>query len=359
MSAESGAAGRRPLRVGLDMRLTVYRSGGISRYAEQLAQALGELDDVEMVPYYSNADERARGGRRLRTPPHHRLEEWTLSLEVLVSRERLDVFQSPDFISPRLIGCLRIATVHDLAFHTWPGFLAPDALAYYNRLDKSRYWTDGWITPSRWTADALQSAYDIPAERVAIIPHGVPPQLADTQAVPFEAREGFILAVGTVEPRKNYDLLLDALAEMSDPPPLVVAGAPGWQSDATQDRLRTTPGVEWHENADDALLRRLYRSAIAVVVPSHAEGFGFSALEAMVHGTPVISSGTGAMPEVTGDAALTPEAMSSDAWARAIARLREDRELWNTLAGSGVTRARRFTWEAAARKTVAFYRRLG
>lgn len=340
------------------MRLTAYRGGGISRYADQLARALSDLDNLEVLPYYAASDERAGTGQRLRTPPHHRLEEWSLPLEVLINRKRLDVFHSPDFISPRLIGCLRVATVHDLAFQTWPAFLSPDALAYYNRLGQSRNWTDGWVTPSRWTADALQAAYDIPPERVEVIPHGVPPQLAGTLPLPFAEREGFILAVGTVEPRKNYDMLLDALNEMADPPRLVIVGAAGWQSDATQDRLRHAPGVRWHDSGDDALLRRLYSKATAVVVPSHAEGFGFSALEAMVHGTPVISSGTGALPEVTGDVALVPESLSPDAWEYAIARLREDKDLWNGLSDRGVMRAKQFTWEQTARETAAFYRRL-
>jgi glycosyltransferase involved in cell wall biosynthesis len=176
--------------------------------------------------------------------------------------------------------------------------------------------------------------------------------------VPRAGRGDYVLAVGTVEPRKRYDLLLDALQERGALPRLVIAGSSGWNSGLLEGRLRSAVGVEWVATADDDALRRLYREAIALVVQSRAEGFGLPALEAMAVGTPVVSSGGGALPEVTGDAALPVAEPTGEAWAAAIARISGEDALWERLSAAGRARAREFSWDAAARATAQVYRSL-
>jgi glycosyltransferase involved in cell wall biosynthesis len=341
------------------MRLAAYRGGGISRYARELYAALAALDELTLLPLWSRREREApQTGARLRTPPHHRLERHTIPLELRLHRLRYGVYHAPDFIAPRLKRRPVVATVHDLAFEAWPGDLAPDSLAYYRRLRQSRTWTDAWITPSQWTARELSDRFDIDTASIHVIPHGESLGLLCMPVVPREQRGNYVLAVGTVEPRKRYGMLLDALGQWSGGPEVVIAGQRGWQVPDLEQRLHRTPRVTWYQAADDEHLRDLYRHAVALAVPSRAEGFGLPALEAMAAGTPVLSSGGGALREVTGDAAQTVLGDSGAAWGDAITRITEDETRWWQLSAAGRQRAAAFSWERAAQETAAVYRAL-
>ncbi len=281
-----------------------------------------------------------------------------MPVELALGRYWPSVYHAMDFIAPRLPGIAAVATVHDLAFVHWPDDLEPDALAYYRQLGTSRNRTAAWITPSVWTADELAGIYGVDRSSIHVIPHGVSLNLHDVAPIPRIERGDYILAVGTVEPRKRYDLLLDAMAQGDVLPRLVIAGRVGWNSQSLERRLRSTDGVNWIADATDATLKRLYQQAIAVVVPSRAEGFGLPALEAMAVGTPVVSSGGGALPEVTGDAALTVEQATAEAWSSAIAQITTDRILWEELSTAGTTKARFFSWDRSAEATASVYRAL-
>jgi glycosyltransferase involved in cell wall biosynthesis len=347
------------LRVALDLRLAGYRAGGIARYADELYHALRPIPGLAVRAVRTHRDH-APDPRalRVRTPPHHRIEQYALGAELLTRRPRPQVFHATDFIAPRLPGTPVVATVHDLTFLTNPELLDPTGLDYYRRIFKSKRRTAAWITPSQWTADALVELVGVASEAITVIPHGVPSLSVAASPLPNANRGSYLLAVGTVEPRKRYDLLLDALALLQEPPPLIVVGQPGWRSAATELRLRTTPRVGWRTAVSDDELAVLYRQAWAVAVPSLAEGFGLSALEAMAHGTPVISSGYGALPEVTGPTALAPVDDSAEAWAAALERLRGDAALWQRLADDGYRRSLTFTWQQAAQETAEVYRQV-
>ena len=347
----------RPLRVGLDLRLAAYRTAGIARYAVELSHALARLEGVELVPLRHASDVASDQNQlRLRTPPHHRFEERLLRAELRLRRARFDLYHATDFIAPDLGETPVVATVHDLAFMRWPEHLSADALTYYRRIETSKHHTRHWITPSAWTRDELCELLDIPPERVAVIPHGVPSYVAHVGVVPRGERRPFILALGTVEPRKRFDLLLDAIERIDPRPELLVAGQPGWNTDALQQRLRTTPGVTWLRNASDQEIRRLLAGAMALAIPSQAEGFGFPALEAMACGTPVISSNHGALAEVTGEAAIVPDPDDADGWAEALSSILTDAFEWERASLAGAIRATAFSWERAARQTLEVYR---
>lgn len=346
------------LRVAVDLRLAGYRAGGIARYATDLYAALTTLPDLSVSALRTSADPAMDDNSpRLRTPPHFRLERYSIAVELALKRQRFDVYHATDFIAPRLPGVATVATVHDLAFLQRPGDLERSSLAYYEQIAVARSWTDAWITPSRWTADDLSASFDIDPGAITVIPHGVSLDLQREPVVPRESRGGYLLAVGTIEPRKRYDLLLDALASMPEPPRLEVVGKSGWNSETTEGRLDNASGVTWQRNADDTTLRDLYRNAYAVVIPSHSEGFGFAALEAMACGTPVVSSNQGGLPDVTGLAALIPDADDPQSWAAAVERIQDDEQLWNELSAFGKRRALEFSWDRAARETAAVYRR--
>lgn len=346
------------LHAAIDLRLAAYRTGGIARYASGLYAALGSRDDLRVTGLRARADAAVDGNAvHLRTPPHHRLERYSLAVELALARARPDVYHATDFIAPRVPGVPVVATVHDLEFLRHPEFLEASALKYYRQLESSRNWTEYWITPSQWTADDLMRSFDIERRWITVVPQGIERHLAQRPVVPRAERGSYILAVGTIEPRKRFDLLLTAVTLMSGPPRLEVVGKQGWESEDVTQRLTSTPRVNWRSDESDAQLWELYRNAFAVVVPSKSEGFGLVALEAMAAGTPVVSSGHGSLPEVTGDAALTPLTDDPPGWAAAIERIMDDEPLWNELSLFGQRRAREFSWERTAKETLAVYRR--
>ncbi len=346
------------MRVGIDQRLAAYRMGGIARYAIELGNALERFDTLELVKF-GHAKESAPGGNRmlLRTPPHHRLESQFLRLELALRRASIDVFHATDFVPPGLGGTATVATVHDLAFLRWPDQLEANALAYYRQILNPRRHPTLWITPSEWTRNDLCEQVGVDPATVFVIPHGASSFLTDVGIVPRAVRRPYLVTVGTVEPRKRYDLLLDALALIDERPELVIAGQPGWNSDAIQRRLRTDPSVTWLDTTSDLEIRRLIAGAVALALPSLEEGFGLSALEAMACGTPVVSSGHGALPEVTGGAAMTPRTDDPQGWAAELERVMLDIPAWRQASTEGFERSRHFTWERAAESTLEVYQR--
>ncbi len=346
----------RRIRVGLDQRLAAYRTAGIARYALELGHALSRIPKVEVVPLRHARDETPVETQvRLRTPPHHRFEERLLGLEFMIRRIRFDIYHATDFITPHLRKTPSVATVHDLAFMRWPDQLSSDALAYYRRLLDRRGDTARWITPSEWTRNDLCELAGVNRSLVSVIPHGVSSFVDAVGVVPRAQRRPYIVAVGTVEPRKRYDLLLDAIASLEPSPELCLVGQPGWNTEELQKRLQTTPGVTWLRNATDQEVRRLLAGAMALAVPSLAEGFGLGALEAMACGTPVVSSGHAALSEVTGDVAITPATDDADGWTDALRAALTDSFQWERASLAGVGRSHVFSWDRAAAETLRVY----
>jgi glycosyltransferase involved in cell wall biosynthesis len=165
---------------------------------------------------------------------------------------------------------------------------------------------------------------------------------------------GFLLAVGTIEPRKNYPRLLAAYRRLKSrgvTVPLVVAGRVGWAYGDALDELRAEPGVCLLGHVDDATLLALYRAAAVLALPSLYEGFGLPLLEAMSEGLPALAGAAGALPALAGDAALLVDPLDVEAISDGLGRLLQDGPLRQRLATAGRRRAERYSWEAAAGAT--------
>jgi glycosyltransferase involved in cell wall biosynthesis len=183
----------------------------------------------------------------------------------------------------------------------------------------------------RTKADVL-AHYEVPADKVSAIPHGVDPAFS-----PGPGRHDYVLFVGAVSTRKNPLAAADAADAVGLP--LVVAGP---ENDATLARTLRDRGADLRGYVSKDELIELYRGAAALVLPSQHEGFGLPALEAMACGTPVVVSEDPALREVVGDARA--------------ADVRDAVENRERLAAAGIARARRFTWEETALRTAAVYR---
>lgn len=285
-------------------------------------------------------------------------------------RRRAEVFHGPaNGLPVASLGLPGVVTVHDLAIYEHPEWfpsgqwLSTRLLVPY-ALRAARV----VIVPSEATRRAVGRHFPGALEKTRVIGHGVEPEfsapidaarlqsLRDRLAVP----ERFILQVGTVQPRKNYETTLRALARVPEAEriPLVVAGSIGWHAEPVQalvDGLALQRWVRFVGYVGVRELPTLYRLATIAVFPSLDEGFGLPVLEAFAARVPMVASNAGAIPETAGSAAILVEPADDAALAQALRDLVARDDLRGQLVEAGAKRVAGATWEAAARAHVQAY----
>ncbi|MCX7681151.1 MAG: glycosyltransferase family 4 protein [Anaerolineae bacterium] len=364
------------MRIGIDARITYYARGGIRNYTLQLLEALARLDGE--TEYWVLHSRKARTSflpgpnfRRVScwTPSHHRLERWALGAEI--ARLRLDLLHTTDFIPPAFGYRRSVITVHDLTFLHYPQFITAQSYAYYNRqIAWAVRRADHILADSFATREDLVTLLGVAPEKITVVPLAADRAfrpLPEEEVAPVVARyrlqPGYLLTVGTLEPRKNlpgllraYRLLLDE--EVTDAP-LVVIGGRGWLYQdifACVQELRLTGQVHFLHAVPDTDLPALYNAAMLLTTPSFYEGFGLPALEAMACGTPVVVSDRSSLPEVVGEAGLLVNPEDVEGIAGALARVLTDEMLRRRMRELGLAQAARFSWESTARLTLGVYR---
>jgi len=360
--------------VVVDARMPAYTGAGITRYVKGLLGGFAELGVPGVTALLARGEHGdwpealGRAGislRRAVTPCHHRLERWLLPLEA--ARWRPDLFHAVDHVGPALAPFPSVVTVHDLAFWRFPWTHSAASRRHYAAAATTLPRAAAIICVSASVRRDLLRAVPLPPERVVVVHNGLD---ARFQHQPDEAalrrlgvRPPYVLAVGTIEERKNLPVLLEAVHRLGRPElQIVLAGAEGWGADAvwqTADRLGLRDRVI-HLRPSDAALVALYSSAAALGFPSRYEGFAFPPLEAMACGTPVVAARTSSIPEVCGDGAAAGAelvAPTADAFAAGLARVLDDPAHRADLIVRGQARARRFTWARCAAETLAVYRR--
>jgi glycosyltransferase involved in cell wall biosynthesis len=245
-----------------------------------------------------------------------------------------DVLHCPTYYAPLRPRIPTVVTVHDLAvlrnpewFPAWTRTYAPHAVPRMIRAATCV------IAVSEFTAREAEALLGVPRERIRVVPNGVEPVF--TREGP-SADGDYVLAVGTLEPRKNLQRTIAAAKRVGVE--LRVVCERGWG--------RVDPGVAWQGRVGDEELARLYRGARCLVYPSHYEGFGIPVAEALACGTPVVTSRGSAMEEVAGDAAVLVDPLDVDSIAAGIVE-------------ASARRVEGFqppTWDDAARLTVEVYR---
>lgn len=360
--------------IAIDGRLRGY-AAGIAQYVDQIVGSLARLDGPERFVLLEGRRARPGGhmrprftSRRVLTPPHHRLERQVLPFELLASRPAL--LHSVDHVTPAWGPWRSVLTVHDLAFQLFPETHTPASRAYYAATGRSARRADRVIAVSRNTAADVERVLGVPPERIRVVqeaagagygprPRALLAPLA--QRLYFNPDQPYVLAVGTLEPRKNLPLLLQAMAVLarSMDVQLLVVGARGWLDRPifeTYEQLGLKGHVRFLGPLEEADLAVLYSHAGVFAFPSRYEGFGLVLLEAMASGAPVVSSNAGPLPEVAGDAALLLPPEDPACWAEALGRVLTDETLAASLRARGFARAREFSWDRAARETLAVYR---
>jgi glycosyltransferase involved in cell wall biosynthesis len=365
------------MRVGIDLSGLWRRKTGIFRYADAISRALLARDDgVAYTIFYrrGEAPPAFAGAARVRliaTPI--RQERLATQLWFPLARRRLglDAIHYPAFPPPLLQHQGMIASIHDLTALRYPATMTLAGRRYWGPLLRhaARVATPV-LVPSRSTFNDVVRLAAAAPDRVAITPYAADPSFGDRPAAQalqsvrqrWQLPERFLLAVGTLEPRKNLGTLFAALERLrgtlSPAPALVVAGREGWGDVTTSERLRTLgDAVRFTGHVSDADLIALYHLATVFVYPSLYEGFGFPVLEAFWANCPVVSTTSSSIPEVAGDAALLVAPLDDQAMADAISSLWTDSVLAARLRAAGAERTRAFSWDRCAALTVEAYRR--
>jgi glycosyltransferase involved in cell wall biosynthesis len=264
--------------------------------------------------------------------------------------------------------------IHDLAFRLRPAEVPWQQRLYLGAVvGRALRQAAAVLVPSEATRRDVMSFYPLGGveEKLIVVPGGLSAPVAPGP-LPEGVEPGFILAVGTVEPRKNYSRLLAAYRRLrsgtaapvvigrhAGVPQLVIAGRPGWAYGDTLIKIRAEPGVRYLGHVDEPTLEALYSSASVLAFPSLYEGFGLPLLEAMAHGVPAVIGNAGALPELAASAALEVDPEDVDAIAAALERLLADAGLRKKLAQASKQRAAQFTWARAADLTHQVLRRIG
>lgn len=362
------------MRIGIDATPAFLRKGGIGYYVHNLLGQLLRIDSENEYFLFVTTRERPESSLPFLDQPQvqvvytpKNLQKWR------ARRERIDLYHGTNF---RLRGVGRkhnVVTIHDLAFKHYPQFLKRQfgqSLAFWKtKRDVQR--ADRVITVSHHTAKDAIKFFQIDQEKIRVVHHGVTevfrPDVgpAAIERVRNKYQIGsspYLLCVGTLEPRKNLVRLLEmyrAFTPINSAYDLVLAGGRGWQDEAIHQQAEAlAPRVHLTGYLPPEDLPPLYAGATLMIYPSLYEGFGMPLLEAMASGVPVVASNTSAIPEVVGDAAVLFDPVDIAEMGEAVLRVLRDPALAADLRSKGLARAGDFTWERAARETLAVYQEL-
>ena len=361
------------VRIGFDVGRALRGGGGVAVYTREVARALAGPGVAHEVVLFD-----LDGGTLRREAYEHALDQ--LSPRVSIARatrselETLDLFHAPGFTMPPSGAPRHLFTLHDLTVLSHVGCHTLDnRVRTLTSIAEALSRGAGVIAVSETTRREAMRLLALAGEEIEVLP----PMLDRVFSADAEAEDDegvvrrlridgdFVLAVGSLEPRKNLGRLLDAWALLPEAVlrdhSLVVVAGTGWMQRKLGRRLGRMARaggaiLTGHLGASD--LAALYRRARALVYPSLAEGFGLPVAEAMACGTPVVTSDRSSLPEVAGDAALLIDPEDSEAIATAVERILEDTELWSRLRARGLERARLYSHETVLPRLLALYGRV-
>ncbi len=359
------------MRVCIDATALLLRSAGVKNYIHHWARSIeAEAPDVKIqrFPIFGNVgdlDHEKSMVNRWQTLAgiatlqsinylSPRLIDWAVP--------HADVFHASSLVHASPRRSKLSGTIFDMTVKLFPQFHTKGNIdaetGYYERVLQK---ADGLIAISESAKNDAVRLLGLDPDKVTVAYPGIDPRYFE--AKPTASERPYLLFLGTIEPRKNVDLLLDAweqlLPQFRGEVDLIIAGPIGWAAGTTVDRLRSgIPGVQVAGYVPEAELPGLVAGATAFVYPSLYEGFGFPLAQAMAAGVPCVTSNVSSLPEIAGDAALLVEPQSVEQLSIAIERLVRSETLRDDLKRKGRERAKQFTWKNSAERSAEFFRRL-
>lgn len=344
--------------------LSSERTTGVERAAGELLRRLARLEGGHEWLLFHGGE--VDGKRTAEFPGMRAIPSWRLTkrwkknlweqnvLPRLARRERVDLLLNPANMAPAGFAA-NLLFLYDVSFVVDPSWHSRAFGTYYRMLAKRLVRrAKRLIVPSNNTARDIVAHYDIPEDRISVVPLGVDAMFCPSRDA---SRGRDILTVGSIEPRKNLRRLVEAFIalkrERAIEGRLIVVGTAG------KNFRSVRCDIEGYEKeilfkgyvSDDELVA-LYRRAALFVYPSLYEGFGLPVLEAMACGCPIVTSNVSSLPEVAGDAAMLVDPRDPRAIAGAIERMMKDNGLRASYVARGLERARRFTWDRSATMTM-------
>jgi glycosyltransferase involved in cell wall biosynthesis len=368
------------MHIGIDAHAIGARQGGNETYIKNLIESLAEIDGENRYTVY-HANARAAEEWRGRfpnftvrlLPPPTPLVRVPVALAVELRLRPVDLLHV-QYTAPPFCPAPVVVTIHDLAFEHLPEtFTRRGSFQLKLTVRRTAKKAARIATVSEYSRQDLIRTYKLPPEKIVVTHNGVEPRFSpspgspdETQAIRrrFGIERDYILAVGSLQPRKNLVRLIRAYADLRNQHAtfthqLVIVGRKLWLAEQIFEevaRQKWVKDVILTDYVDDQDLPALYRAAALFVYPSLFEGFGLPPLEAMACGTPVITSNNSSLPEVTGDAAILIDPYNDEELSRSIIRIVNDRALQRQLREKGISQARKFTWRTAAEQTLQLYR---
>jgi glycosyltransferase involved in cell wall biosynthesis len=352
------------MRIAIDANVLDGAWGGIPKYLSRIAtELIAGGDEVDLLANTRRLERSVPGahevGIRVKGTPIWR----NAFVPLWLARARADVLWAPESVLPRRSPVPTVVTIHDLASLRFPEIKPADHVKLFETtVARSVRGATRTIAVSQTTADDVETFYGVGAERVRVVPNGVDdrfvPGNRETAWAAVRARWGveapFVLHVGSNEPRKGIEVLIEAAASAAREGAgwrVVLAGSSGFQSERIEAAARAGGACDLLGPVSDDELLDLLRAAGAFAAPALYEGFGIAPLEAMACGTPaVIAADSGGLEEVSGPAAIVVAERSAEAWR---AGLEEALARPPELIERGLAHAARFRWPVVAAQTRA------
>jgi glycosyltransferase involved in cell wall biosynthesis len=373
------------LRIGINGAALLSPLTGIGQYTKNLSEALLATGEVDLWLFYL-----VRWSQDIRTSSLPNITRFQSLIKKLVPHPYLvsraiqqvrfskglrnlnvQLYHEPNFLSLRFPGPT-VITAHDLSWIRFPEMHPAERVKLMNRVfPRSLEQAAHVVTDAEFTRQEIIEHFGVAPDRITSIPLAArdnfhprsEEECRSVLAPQALSYRSYILCVGTLEPRKNLELMIRAYAGM--PPafrsrwPLVLAGMKGWLTSSLESVMKdlvASGEVRPLGFVSEDDLAVLYAGASMLVYPSLYEGFGLPPLEAMRSGTPVIVSNRSTLPEVVGDAGVLIDPHDVDGLRDAVLRLTEDSEHWTARHHASLRQASLFSWARCARETIAIYR---